>query len=347
MILIGGLGWILAPRLKGEPIRDPLGLFGVAQAGESDSGRRDAEALAPPAEGRVRVLVSAREIPAYSRVSRDDLYDPERETFAHVDVAAEMVEKNGIFVDAGDIVGRVLKAAKRPGYVFTEGDFLPKGTRPGLAGGVPNGKRAVRIEVGLVTGIIGLNLGDRFDLVAAKTVSGPTAQSGPAFAGVYREMMKQRTRTRNAAKRARVDVLVQNGIVVTPLETRLVPTTSTTLTSGTRTTTRPVQEMVIALDPSEVAPLMAALSSGADITCVARSGRPGEPEFDLTPGYGDEDEDDGSGVPKSSDMHVVEVIQGGERVLVPVPRRSGSEGEDEEGTSAEGPGGSMDDAAGG
>ena len=100
----------------------------------------------PPAEGMVRVLMAARPIPAYSRVSRDDLFDPARRVFAYVDLEEEFVEENEVLRGTSAIVGRVLKRNKRSGFVFTEDDFLPKGTRPGLVGGIPAGMRAMRIE---------------------------------------------------------------------------------------------------------------------------------------------------------------------------------------------------------
>ncbi|MEM9378750.1 MAG: hypothetical protein AAGB93_02295 [Planctomycetota bacterium] len=267
--------------------------------------------------------MSAREVPAYSRISRDDLFDGKRGNFATVDVRKELADENGIFLSASEIVGRVLARVKSPGYVFTENDFLPKGTRPGLAGGIPPGKRAFRIEVDLVHGIIGLNPGDRFDLLAASTTGeeGAASTDGPTFVGLYSNMMRQRSTSNGKRPRAQVDVIVNDGVVVTPLETRVIPVSSASLTSGLTTSTRPVQEMVIALRPDEVSPLLAAIKLGSDITCIARSGRPGEPENDITPGFREpESADDVAG--DEQEMHVIEVIHGRERALVPVPRRS-------------------------
>lgn len=314
--LLAGLGYTLEPRLRGEPIRDPLGLFSSSSPDKSD------DALPPPQEGYVRVLISAREIPAYSRIVRDDLYDPRRATFATADVREEFANENGILIAANEILGRVLARVKAPGYAFTESDLLPKGTRAGLAGGIPPGKRAFRIEVDLVHGIIGLNPGDRFDLLAARTVGVESVPAErPAFAGVYSNLMRQQSTSPRKGGRAQVDVIVNDGVVVTPLETRVIPVSSSSLTRGVTTSTRPVQEMVIALDPDEVSPLLAAIELESDITCVARSGRPGEPEGDLTPGFREPDPLDESS-DDQKEMHVMEVIHGSERTLVPVPRRS-------------------------
>jgi hypothetical protein len=68
--------------------------------------------------------------------------------------------------------------------------------------------------------------------------------------------------------------LVQNGIVVTPVKVRNVPITSSSLTQGTITRTRPVHEIVLAVAPEEVGLLAEAMDLKYEITCVTRSGRP-------------------------------------------------------------------------
>ena len=62
--------------------------------------------------------------------------------------------------------------------------------------------------------------------------------------------------------------------MVTPVKIRNMPTISTSLTQGTTMRNIPVQEIVLAVDPEEVAPLAEAMDLKYEITCVARSGRP-------------------------------------------------------------------------
>ena len=345
-VLIGGLGWILYLRVTGQALRDPFGLYTPPPAPVVSASPITGPTIQPPAEGKVRVLISSRPIEAYARVTRDDLFDNRRGAFSFIDLDEAFVGENGVLIGTDGIVGRVMARAKRPGFAFTEADFLPRGTRPGLAGGIPPGKRALRIDVELVRGIIGLNPGDRFDLVAARELETPRpgatisrAEDGPAFSGVYSELVGRRRDGRDARpaaaqeKRAKVDVIVQNGVVVSPIETRFIPTSSSSLTAGQVNGTRPVQEMIIALAPSEVAPLMAAVRLEADLTCVARSGHPDDPADSLTPGLegndvaGDaeteQDSDSTSVLPagyEDLDMTVIETLVGGERVLTPVPR---------------------------
>ena len=262
-LLILSLGWVLYLRLTDQPLRDPFGFYRPAQAlpAAQPDGRQ--APVMPPAEGMVRVLMAARPIPAYSRVSRDDLFDPARRVFAYVDLEEEFVEENEVLRGTSAIVGRVLKRNKRSGFVFTEDDFLPKGTRPGLVGGIPAGMRAMRIDVGVVEGIIGLQTGDRFDIVAAskpeaKAERADTAPVGLELTGLYSKQARSTGTSSSASAAARpgsrVEVVVSNGVVIYPLDTRLVPTSSNGLMTGQVTGTRPVQEMVIAVPTESVAP---------------------------------------------------------------------------------------------
>jgi len=337
-VLIAGLGWILYLRLTDQPLRDPFGFF-VAEPSEVVPAAEGLTPIEPPAEGMVRALVPARRIEPYAKVTRDDLYDPSRRMFTYVDLDEDFTEENGVLTDAGEIIGRVMRRTKSPGYVFTEADFYPKGTRPGIAAGVPPGKRALRIDVDLVRGIIGLNPGDRFDLIATRTVAAPSSGNstadqsgaGSTIAGVYSSLVKRPGAPApvRSTDEARVDVIVQGGVVVTPLETRLIPTTSASLTSGQINGTRPVQEMIVALAPEEVAPLTAALRLKADLTCVARSGHPDDEVTSETPGLLPDEADPEEAAAEDAtaragfldrEVSVVETLHGGARALTAIPR---------------------------
>ncbi|MEM7306175.1 MAG: hypothetical protein AAF682_05875 [Planctomycetota bacterium] len=334
LLLAIGLAWVLIPLARGQEVPNPVTLVGDllsrdAIAAEEDEGSR------APAEGKVRVFVSGRTIPAYSKIVRDDLWNASMGDWAISDLDESMVEDSGILVDVQDIVGRVVGHDKAPGYVFTEKDFLPPGTRPGLSAGVPAGKRALRIEVDKVTGIVGLQPGDRFDVVGAFPVQVANNSSAQGFGGVYADLVG--SKPAKAPKRARVKVLVQNGVVVSPLHSRQVPIKNTSLTQGTSVRTIPVQEMVIAISPEEAAPLMEALSVEAEITCLARSGHPDDPVDSATPSSDPEPPTwnsflmGGSMLPGATlsngsseggaagPMSIVESINDEGRALVPVP----------------------------
>ena len=77
------------------------------------------------------------------------------------------------------------------------------------------------------------------------------------------------------------------------------------------TRTKPIQEVVIAVDPEEIAPLTEALAIEANITCVARSGLPDDPgPASVTP----------SGPSPGDQVAVVERIVGGKREVMFVPK---------------------------
>jgi hypothetical protein len=139
-------------------------------------------------------------------------------------------------------------------------------------GGTPQGKRAITLDAGKLKGVHELKEGDHVDLLASVPVDMPGASgsnSGRPGTNVVA--------TPDVAllpKRSLVRPLVQDGVVVTPVKVRNVPTTSGSLTQGRIMRNMPVQEIVLAVDPEEVAPLAEAMDLKYEITCVARSGRP-------------------------------------------------------------------------
>lgn len=273
----------------------------------------------PP--GTVAVPMAARPIKAYTRVTRDDMWDGRNGRFAVAFVPADQVTP-AMMTKITDVTGRVLARDKAPDYVFTEDDFLPRGTRPGVVAGIPAGKRALRLEAEKVLGLIGLRAGDRFDLVATVPLDPSKRSALPNVGGAYGGLLSQQLAQASGAngqKQANVRVVVQSGVVVSPVETRAVPLSTTSLTQGTRTQTRPVQEMVIAIDPTEVAPLTEAMAIGAVLTCLPRSGRPDDPADSTTPGL----TPDLGRVPglsaKAPQLTLVDHIGGERRELIAVP----------------------------
>ncbi|MDJ0521175.1 MAG: hypothetical protein QNJ90_03790 [Planctomycetota bacterium] len=283
-----------------------------------------AEERRGPAPGRVRVPIAARAIAAYESIQRDDLWDRAAGRVATVDLSAEVVERRGILADARQIVGRVLDHEKAPGYVFTERDFLPRGTRPGLVAGIPPGKRALRFEAENVQGLVGLRPGDRFDLLASVAVEVEPDQLGAlSKAGAAGAELELRARLAAQRRQGEIRVLVQNGVIVSPVTTRQIPVSTASLTRGMTTRTKPVQEVVIAVAPEELGPLSEALAIGATIMATPRSGHPDDPQDSVTPDYRSPWllESNGEGGKKSptSDFRMMEVLEDGKLKVVPVP----------------------------
>jgi Flp pilus assembly protein CpaB len=291
----------------------------------------------PSHEGMVAIPTPAREIPAYTRVTRDYLLDQKgHPSLMYLPPDAVTPQ---MYTQLGDILGRVVKKAKPPGYVFTEADFEPKGSRAGVVAAVPPGKRAMRIEADQIKGLYGLNIGDRFDLVATIPIETKSGTKGLKIGGAYQEVLTLQAELTNWMKQATVRVLVQNGHLIEPLTTRVVPVYATTLTQGSVTRQRPIQEYVIAVDPQEVALLTQAIAVKAQINAVPRSGQPGDPEDSRTPdlqpwhpygglaGTGDSAGDAFGKIPK---LTMVETIsgkkkQGLDRGLLGVPMSEAAE----------------------
>jgi len=272
-------------------------------------------------EGKVAVPISPRELPAYRKLTLDDLLSPRTARVAALYFEPEQVRETMI-TDLGQIVGRVLQRPKPAGFAFTERDFAPAGTRAGLSAGVPPGKRAMRVDVSQVRGLQDLTVGDRFDLVSTLPLEAGDLGTG-SIGGIRTEdIAALDPGLANWRKQATVDVIVQNGLLVSPMETRNVPVYVNSLTQGGLTRTRPVQEVVIAVAPAEVARLTQSLVVGASVQAVIRSGHPDEPSDSVTPDYTPRSPlGYRAGAGKGDGYSVVEAISGSERRYLAVPDR--------------------------
>ena len=279
----------------------------------------------PSTAGLVAVPTPARPIPAYTRITRDHFWDPVNGRLAVVYLPPQVVTKE-MLTRLPDVLGRVLNHEKAPGYVFTDSDFMPDGTREGLVAGIPAGKRAIRIPSDQVEGLFGLRAGDRFDLIASMPIDEGRGGSGEAFdfGGVFAEQMGLEARLSNWQKQATVQVIAQNGVIVEPMTTRQIAVVQTSVADGARARSRSVEEVVVAVNPVEVARLTEAMAVQARIWMVPRSGRPDDPPSSETPDlYPVSPFSDGTGggtTGRGSDYRVVETIMRQKRELTAVPR---------------------------
>jgi hypothetical protein len=261
----------------------------------------------PP--GSVAVVVSApmsdgHPIPAYTKLTRNHLWDFKRNRLSCIYLMPDMITKEMI-IDLNQILGRVLSHDKPPGYVFTERDFLEKGTRAGLVGGIPAGKRSMTFDATKIDGLFGLQSGDHIDLLATLPIEMPKGGAGGRFSGT----LQAEAQMASMQKRARVRPLAEDAVLITPVTIREKPTISRSVSQGTTVRKVPVQEIQIAVEPEEVAPITEALATDVKITCVARSGRPDDPgAASVTPGSD-----------PLSDFHVIDAIIGNKREAVALP----------------------------
>lgn len=284
----------------------------------------------PSTAGLIAVPTPATVIPAYTRIRRDHLWDRRNARLAVIYLPPGAVTKE-MLVNIGDVIGRVLDGEKEPGYVFTESDFLPRGTREGIVAGIPAGKRAIRISADRVDGLYGLHAGDRFDILATMPIDAASGGRSFNFSGPYSQEMALQAQLSNWDKQATVRVIVQSALIVEPMTTRGVTTVQQSLTEGAAARVRQVQETVIAIEPEEVALLTEAMAVNARLTTIPRSGRPDDPRGSKTPDLrpfspfntsrgGEPGGVDSRRSDDEDDFKVVETIMGQKRTLTAVPR---------------------------
>jgi Flp pilus assembly protein CpaB len=294
------VAWVIAGALGGVVLLAAAGVIEVPFL-------RKAKAVAakpPPPPGSVPVILAPRPIPAFTRVTRDHLLDAKTLEFVVMYLPAESVTRGGLLTFE-KISGRVLAGDKAAGFAFTDKDFLPPGTRPGMVAGIPPGKRSFVLQSDRITGIQALQIGDRVDVLATLPVDFDKALEKYTRAGVPLFVAEaQEARGSYLPRRAGVKALVQDGAVVAPVKSREVTMPNTAIGPDGKAKTKVVQEVTIAIDPAEVAPLTEALAVNAQIFCVAHSGLPNEPAAQPTPGSN-----------PSPRMSVTETIVGNKREL--------------------------------
>lgn len=246
-------------------------------------------------KGKIAVPSSYVDIPALTKITRDHL------DYIYLD--SKTIPKK-VIKDLKGVLGRVLNDGKPKGYVFTEDDFLPEGTRQGIVGAIPPGKRAFTIETDKVQGLFGLRTEDRFDLMGLIKISSKKGQSSGLIGSVT-----SATQT-GTDEFVQPTMLVKNGTIIVPVRIREVPYSQSSLTAGTTTRTRPIRETVIAVNTEEVQALAQAISMNAELFVVPRSGQPGVEEKENT---------NINTLPMTSGVVVVETIKGNERAREAVP----------------------------
>ncbi len=265
----------------------------------------------PPRPDGVPIPLSGRAIPAYTKLNRDHFRNPKTNEHIVTYRPAEEIERVGIIVDESKLVNRVLAHDIPAGYAIREKDLLPKGTHAGETGGVPEGMRLFVLQADKIQGIHGLKQGDRFDLLASVPVD--TKSQAKLLTPGSAEAILAKTN----GKQADVRAIVQNGLIVVPLTIREIPTGVPSAAKGGKVPGKPVEEVKIAIDPKEVAPLHEALAIQASLVCVARSGRPEESKAKTaTPG---------SAPPPA--IHAMEIMQGKKRqtLVFPTPGKGPTE----------------------
>lgn len=228
----------------------------------------------PSREGMVPVPKSLVGLRAFDVVQREDVYDRSLGDDSFFWLPKAQVEDHPEWiVRFDDIIGRVMARDKRAEFVFSEKDFLPEGSRSGIAGGVPAGKQGFFLDAEKIPGLRFLKSGDRFDLLATLPEESKESNSeyGLLMGGI-------KARGGKPIPLTGVRILVQNAEMIA-LATNRSMTTRGGLelaerdSRGRSTNNIKDERVCIAIDPAEAVPLTGALGEDLEIHMVTRSGQ--------------------------------------------------------------------------
>ena len=325
-VLIAGLifaGLAVATVVNGG-LSLPFG-GGVLFAFEGEEKSGVAPGQVRPA-GTIAVFALPRPLPAFTKITREHLLT--QDGFHNVPVVDELVEPNGLFRTDLEglqrLLGRVLRRNKPVNFALTESDFLPEGTRAGPAAGIPPGMRGVWIDISDVQGLADTRAGDYIDLIAARSEMAASPADSNVLGNLTDPIMRARLQRLSKSKANRPQtsswVVARSALVINPKRSRQ-------LTAGKPQPAGPatVEEVFLAMEPNEVALFSQALAQDVSILAAPRSGQPEDTPTEIQ---------DSKPVDVEAEMRrmltgddavepvfgVVEVIRGGERHSVTVPR---------------------------
>ncbi len=317
------VGLVVYTIVNGE-LRLPFGggvVFAFPKAGAQQVDRS-----LPP--GTVGVYACPRALPAYTQITREHLLT--QEGLHTVPVVEQAIAPNGLFPADVDglrrLLGRVLRRDKPVNYAFTEKDFLPEGTRPGPSAGIPPGMRGIWLDATRIQGLADARAGDLVDLVAAKSVEAAPRLDAEMLGNLTDPVLKARVdvlaKSAPRAGAARSWVVARGALVITPVRSRELGTGGV---MGKKPAT--VEEAFVAMAPAEVATFSQALAQDVTIIAAPRSGQPEASPAEIR----DSQPVDPAaelrrmllgGETQEPSLGMVEVIRGGAREMVTVPRAS-------------------------
>ncbi|MDA7951943.1 MAG: hypothetical protein MPJ24_10705 [Pirellulaceae bacterium] len=213
----------------------------------------------------VPVPMSAREIPAHSAVTRDDILNSNG-TVAYVHLPKENLNPN-ILLDFTKINGRVLKRKKAPGFVFTEQDFWPKGTLASFTAAIPPGRRSFRVSQKLISGLRDLKAGDKIDIL----VTVPLKENSKSKAWT----VPQKISAMQPTEKAETRILTQGTVIAhIPVEE-----------DSEKKESSKKPDVILAVTPAEVSKLSEAIVLEQTLTAVAHTGQSHDEEKITYPKY--------------------------------------------------------------
>lgn len=187
----------------------------------------------------------------------------------------QLVKVGGAYTQPTDIIGRVVKSDKSPGFAFAENNFFERGTPAGLAGATPPGMRAMTLQAEQLAGVHRISMGEQIDLVANIPLQKLNRFERSTGSRLPRaDLISDPTSARSEDKETTARLVARQAVVLTPVVKRVSTETSASLSQGKRLLSVPVEEVVLAVAAEDVAAVTAALELGATVNVLVRSGRP-------------------------------------------------------------------------
>lgn len=281
----GGLGIVLL-------VIGAVFLVGLTGAGLWVAGLFETSIAASVShDGQIACPALAREVAAYEKISRQDLINPQTGQL-NVMWLPDTAGKSALR-DVSQIMGRVVSRDKSAGSVLTEADFFAKGTRPGIAAGVPPGKVAMSVPVERIAGLNLLQRQDTFDVVASLPAQDRQTGSNIEYAVLLGGIKSPDTRAGQLGRQTGVRTLVQRGTMVALTRGTKTSTTGAAglvgAVGGRATKTTTTTQVTIAVAPEEVTPLTEALGlESLSLFCVTHTSQPDTDETGPAPEFSTE-----------------------------------------------------------
>lgn len=291
-----------------------------------------AEAEPAVLDGSVKVWATYQPMRAFTKVGPRHLTMPNGQMSLRPVVLDKHPDR--VFYEVLDVpklLNRVLKKDKPANSVFKESDFLPLETRAGVNAGIPPGKRGVWVDLSKVTGLADLQQGDVIDLVAATAPSNQTKLDTKVLGKVADTVMKARLEAAAAktqkASAASTWVAARAATVIVPSRKRPMPGAS-----AKRANAAMLEEAFLAIEPEDVVRLSQALAQEVTLLAAPRSNQPIDEPVEIE----DQMPEDATAALRKlltgdeeaeGTMQMVEVIRGGQRETVTVPRQEPRKGQ--------------------
>ncbi len=248
-----GKKWIPIAVLVVVIVGAGLGTYALLNQGRMPwSGQAQAKADQDRA-GKKAYPRATKTIPAFTSVSLEHFADEKGQP--NVILLEPDKAKAAGLLEATQVLGRVTKGDKRPGYGFTENDFLAKGSPASRTAAIPAGMVGVQVTAAQIPTLRGLKANDRFVLVAAADPY--SGAIGPKGAAIPSDVSRQAHLEKSFSAVTRR--IVEGGVVIQAMTDAKANTKDASF---------------IAVPSGQYDELLSALNNQVEITALAESTNP-------------------------------------------------------------------------